>query len=146
MLRRSERPHRAFTLLEGLAAAALLAVGITACMTTLGAIAGAESRAREQDKVQRLALQKYDELISTNQQALASQSGDFADRNMSGYTWNLDLEQSQVNNLDTVVVTVQKQNPSSRDPKGVAEGLIYISPTTTSSTTTTTGASSTGGG
>ena len=133
MYKRYEPRHRGFTLIESLAAAALLAVGITASMSALGAVAKEETKAREVDYVQGLAQQKYDELISTNQQVLASQTGDFSDRNIQGYTWNLDVETSQVNNLDTVSVTVQKQNPSSTDPKGVAEGMIYISPNTTNS-------------
>jgi len=128
------RRSKAFTLIEALASAALLGVGITACMSALGAVAKEEARAREVDYVQGLARQKYDEEVSTNQQVLASQSGDFSDHNIQGYTWNLDVETSQVNNLNTVVVTVQKQNAASTDPQGTVEGLIYISPTTTNST------------
>ncbi len=135
MRHRVESRRLGFTLIEALAAAALLGVGITASMSALGAIAGAETRAREHEKVQRLALQKYDELVSTNQQALASQSGDFTDRNLPGYSWNLAVDPSQVSNLDTVTVTVNKQNPSSSDPVGTAEGLIYISPNGTTSAT-----------
>jgi prepilin-type N-terminal cleavage/methylation domain-containing protein len=144
MLRRYKFPGpgfkgRGFTLIESLAAAALMAVGITASMSALGAVAKEEARAREVDFVQRLARAKYDELVSTNQQTIASQSGDFSDRNIQGYTWNLDVESSTVNNLDTVTVTVQKQNGGSGDPEGIVEKLIYISPSTTSTTTTGTG-------
>jgi Tfp pilus assembly protein PilV len=126
---------KGFTLIEALASAALMAVGITACMSALGAVAKEEALAREKDVVQRLARQKYDELLSTTQQALASQSGDFSDRNQPDYTWNLDVETSQISNLDTVTVTVQKQNAGSKDPKGTIEGMLYVSPTTTTTTT-----------
>jgi type II secretory pathway pseudopilin PulG len=129
--------HKAkgFTLIEALAAATLAGVGITACMSALGAVAHEQALCKEKDVVQRLARQKYDELISTNQQALASQSGDFTDRNMPDYTWNLDVENSQVSNLDTVTVTVQKQNPGSKDPVGTIEGMVYVSPNTATGTT-----------
>lgn len=119
---------RGFTLIESLAAAALMAVGVTAAMSAMGAIAKEEARAREVDFVQQLAQEKYDELVTTNQQTLASQSGDFSDRNLQGYTWNLVVESSAVNNLDTVTLTVQKQGAGSSDPQAVVESLIYISP------------------
>jgi prepilin-type N-terminal cleavage/methylation domain-containing protein len=129
---------RGFTLIEALASAALLGVGITATLSALGAIAKSEAAVRERSMLQSMATDKYDELISTNQQALSSQSGDFTDRNVQGYTWNLDVENSQVSNLSTVTLTVQKQNAQPSDPTGVAEGLIYISPNSTSVSSSTT--------
>jgi prepilin-type N-terminal cleavage/methylation domain-containing protein len=136
MIRRSRTPNRGFTLIEALASAALLAVGITASLSALGAIAKSEAGLRERAVLQRMAADKYDEMISTNQQALASQSGDFTDRNITGYTWNMDVETSAVTNLDTVTVTVQKQNATAHDPVGTVEGLLYISPNSTNASAT----------
>lgn len=132
MRKRPKMAVHGFTLIEALASAALLGVGITATLGALGAISKAESGARERAELQRMASDKYNELISTNQQALSSQSGDFTDRNLSGYTWNLDVEPSQVSNLDTVSVTVQKQNAGPHDPVGRIEGMAYVSPNSTS--------------
>jgi prepilin-type N-terminal cleavage/methylation domain-containing protein len=130
MTRRSSRfqTRRGFTLIEALAAAALLGVGITAALSALGAIAKTEAAIQDKARMQRMAQEKYDEMVSTNQQALASQSGDFTDRNLPGYTWNLDL--------DTVTVTVQKQNAGARDAEGRVEGMLYISPNSTSASAT----------
>jgi prepilin-type N-terminal cleavage/methylation domain-containing protein len=138
MTRRSSRfqTRRGFTLIEALAAAALLGVGITAALSALGAIAKTEAAIQDKARMQRMAQEKYDEMVSTNQQALASQSGDFTDRNLPGYTWNLDVETSQVTNLDTVTVTVQKQNAGARDAEGRVEGMLYISPNSTSASAT----------
>jgi hypothetical protein len=114
----------------------LLGVGMTAALSTLGSIAKGEGRGRDKEFLQRLAIEKYDELVTTNQQPLTSSNGDFTDRNISGYTWNLDVEPSSTNNLDTVVVTVTKSGAAKSDPEGKMYGLIYLSPSTTSSTTT----------
>jgi type II secretory pathway pseudopilin PulG len=130
------RRSKAFTLIEALAAAALLGVGITAALSALGAISKTEAAVQERGRLQRMAQDKYDELISTNQQTVASQSGDFTDRNLQGYTWNLDVESSEVSNLDTVTVTVQKGNAGANDPVGRVEGLLYISPNSTTASAT----------
>ncbi|HWD37548.1 MAG TPA: prepilin-type N-terminal cleavage/methylation domain-containing protein [Fimbriimonas sp.] len=127
MLRRS---RFGFSLLESLAAAALLAVGVTAAMAALSSVSYNEKAARDQEYVDRLASEKYDELISTNQAALANASGDFSDRNIQGYTWNLEVGQSQVTNLDTVTLTVQKQPAGKKDPVGRVEGMMYVPPAT----------------
>jgi len=139
MLNLLSKPARAqgFTLLEALASAVLLGVGMTAALSTLGAIAKSEDRARVRETLQRLALEKYDELVTTTQQPLASQTGDFTDRNISGYNWNLDVEPSTTTNLDTVVMTVTKQGEAKTFPTGVVYGLIYIPPSSTAGGTAT---------
>ena len=127
--------RRGFTLYEALGAAVLLGVGVTATMSTLGKIAAGESRAHEKEMLQRLAIEKYDELVTTTQQPLASSNGDFTDRNITGYTWNLDVEPSSTTDLDTVVITVTKSGASKSDPVGEMDGLIYIPPATSTTGT-----------
>jgi len=127
------RKNRAgFTLLEALVAAALLATGVVAVLSAFGALNRTEASAREVETMQRLAFQKYDELLATSTDLTAPQDGDFSDRNIDGYTWKSEEEPSGVDNLDAVTVTVQKSNDNSSNPlTGIAYGLVYVTPTTT---------------
>jgi len=128
------RNRAGFTLIEALVAAALLATGVAATLGAFGALNHTEASAREVETMQRLAFQKYDELLATSTDLTAPQDGDFSDQNLSGYTWKSEEEPSGVENLDAVTVTVQKANDNSSNPlSAVAYGLVYVPPTTTDS-------------
>ncbi len=133
---------RGFTIYEALAAVAVFSIGGIASLSAIQSMARSESRARKTELLQRLAFDKYDELVSTGQ-ATTAQEGTFDDRNLSQYNWKLEVDTTSVDNLDAVTVTVTEGNDSQSSSKGVAEGLFYdtstISSTGTNSTTGTGG-------
>lgn len=116
--------NRAFTLIEGLVAAAILAIGVVGTLSGFGSLARIEARARETEQLQMLALDKYDELISTSTLPVVSQSGDFTDHGLNGISWRLDIAQTSVQDLNSAVVTVTvDSDPTHR--KAVATGLLF---------------------
>ena len=89
-----------------------------------------------QERLQRLAVQKYDELIATSALSSASQSGDFKDRNLDGIEWKADVVPSGVTNLDQIKVTVYETDSSGNGGSAEIDGLRYNPPVTTSTPAT----------
>lgn len=133
------RSRAGFTLVEALVSAALLASGAVAVLGAFGALNRTQAAAQETETMQRLAYQKYDELLATSLDITQPQEGDFQDQNEPRYNWSMSEEPSGVDNLDAITVTVRKVNDNSSNPRtAVATGLLYVPPT--DSTTGTTGA------
>lgn len=124
-----------FTLLEALAAVALLGVGIVGSVSAFGTVIQTEDRARQREHMQRLAEDKLAELMATGQ-ATTSSNGDFQDQNEPNYTWRLEVNTSGITDLNSVTLTVERSN---NNDKARLDTLVYVPPTT--STT----AGSTGG-
>lgn len=120
-------------MVEALASVILIGVGIAAALGGISAITKSESDGQDRERLERLAMQKYDELVATGNMTSA-QSGDFTDRNVSDVTWQSQVSASGVDNLNHVSVTVQRSNDS-KSPVAVFDGLIYVQPTTTTGTT-----------
>lgn len=131
---RRRRLSSGFTLLEALAAVTLLGIGIVGAMTANSQIIRTEDRARQTERLQRLAQGKLAELIATGQ-AATSTSGDFMDQNIQDVTWNLESNTTGITDLDSVRLTVQ--GPGGDNDKYQLDTLLYVPPTTTTSTTTT---------
>jgi uncharacterized membrane protein YgcG len=113
-------------------AAILLAIGISGAMAALGAMADARYRIIESERMQRLAFDKYDELVGTVSYSTASLSGDFSDRYESRYTWRADLTETGTTNIYSLTVYVDPV--AGRDAKTVQiTGLLYIASTSGSS-------------
>lgn len=128
----SGHSRRGFTLVEALAAVALIAVGVVAALNALGAMATSEGRARELEVMQRMAINKLHELTATGQ-ATTAMSGNFEDQNDTTYQWSLEVDTTGVTDLSAVTVSVtRRDNPSG--PKQTVESLQYTSSSTTSST------------
>lgn len=128
-----------FTLVEALVSAALLSVGAVAVLGAIGAIYRTQASAQEAETMQRLAYEKYDELVATSLDITQPQEGDFQDQNETRYNWSMTEEPSGVDNLDAITVTVRKVNDNSANARtAVATGLLYVPPV--DSTTGTTGA------
>lgn len=124
-----------FTLIEAIVSVALVAVGVVSTMNALGAMTRSDRELRDRERMQRLAIQKYDELIGTGILTNASQSGDFKDRNIDTYTWKAEVIPSGVTNLDQIRVTVS--NPDlDNGPTAEMDGLRYTAPTTSTTTGT----------
>jgi prepilin-type N-terminal cleavage/methylation domain-containing protein len=122
-----QRAKYGFTLIEALVAVVILAIGIVGTMAGYQNLSRIESRSQQSELLQRLAYEKYDEEIATPQAQLAATSGDFGDRNLTGYTWALTVDPTSVTDLMAVTVTVTKDSDAGRSggAKGVARGLYY---------------------
>ncbi|MGV3618264.1 MAG: type IV pilus modification PilV family protein [Fimbriimonas sp.] len=124
---------RGFTLVEALAAILILTIGIVSVYGGLSSLTKAEARARAQDLVQRLADEKYEELISTEPDLSAPTSGNFEDRDLPDFTWEMESTPTGIENLQAITVRVEPRQPDDRSPTGVASGVIYVPPVTTTS-------------
>jgi type II secretion system protein I len=123
--------RRGFTLIEALVAVALLTGGIVAVLGSLGAMARTEARFRDQEQMQRLAVQKLDELVATIDVGAASESGDFKDQGEDRFVWSSDVGVTGVENLTAVTVTVRHTGSSETgSPDAKVTSLVYLPPAT----------------
>ncbi len=119
--------RRGFTLIEAIAAIALVGIGVASAMGGLAAMAKTDRILLEREELQRLAVQKYEEVIATGLLDTAELSGDFAEQNIEGFEWEVAVEPSGEENLEIVTVTVTR----SGDPEGpqtTVDGLYFQAP------------------
>jgi prepilin-type N-terminal cleavage/methylation domain-containing protein len=120
------RPRAGFTLLEALAAVALLGIGIVATTSSFGALIRNEDRARMTEKMQGLAEAKLAELQALGT-ATTSANGDFTEEGEPDYTWSLEANTSGVTDLDAVKITVTHENGGET---AKIDTLVYVPPQT----------------
>lgn len=126
-----------FTIVEALVSAVLLAVGIAAAMSALGALAGAENRMRDRERFTALARSKYDELLLEDPNAASGDdSGDFSDQGEPDVEWTWTSEASGTENLDAVQLVVRARNGGEGGATAVLSGLRFRPPLTTAATET----------
>lgn len=130
----SKGSKSAFTLIEAIVTVALVAIGVVGVVGGFQALTTSQTRAQETERMQRLAFQKYDEMIAVQGTASADLGGDFSDRGMPAYKWEASVQPTGVDNLDSVTVTVSRIKDSA-GPQAKAEGLIYTQPTATGAAT-----------
>ena len=123
-MRRRAYPFRScFSLIEVLVAAFLLGFGIVATLECLSAITSSQIRSMESERMQRLALRKYDEIVALGELNAGQVDGDFQDIGEDRYTWHADRIATGTTNLDSLRVQVTKKGQQSNQPVQV-EGLI----------------------
>lgn len=128
------RSLRGFTLIEAVASIGLVAIGIASAMGGLGAMAKTDRQMQEREIMQRLAVQKYDEIVSTNAIDTAELNGDFSDRSDDRYEWRAEVEPSGEENLEILTVTVKRLD-TEEGPEATLDGLVYRPPVDTGGTT-----------
>ncbi len=128
--------NKGFTLIEAMVSAALVAVGVASALGAYGALTKAQSQIQERDRMQRLAISKYDELAASGLSNAAS-SGDFQDYSDSRYKWTAGIANTATSGLQSLTLTVTSNLPNDSTHVSV-EGLLY-DPTTTASGTGATG-------
>jgi prepilin-type N-terminal cleavage/methylation domain-containing protein len=121
------RGSRAFTLIEALVAVALVGIGIAAAMGGLARLSASQYRARETERMQRLACQKYDELAATGALSSSDLNGDFADYSHEEYEWQATVEPTGVQDLNAVTITVDRRGEED-GPSAKITGLVYEAP------------------
>lgn len=127
------RRKRGFSLVEVLVAIALLGVGISACLSALGEMANGEARAEVTERLQMLAHRKLQEIIATAEYQQAPLDGNFEIEGYPDITWNAEDEQSGVENLEIVRLTVQSPTGGATSSFTVTQ-LIYRQPQDTGGT------------
>jgi prepilin-type N-terminal cleavage/methylation domain-containing protein len=118
---------RGFTLIEALVAVAIASTGIVAALGGLSSLNAAEVRLLDKEQMNRLAFEKYDELVAT--QSFSSTNGDFTDRNENRFNWNSTVSTTGVDNLSVLTVTVSPVDNS--DLQETVNGLVFQPPQTT---------------
>jgi type II secretory pathway pseudopilin PulG len=111
---------------EALVSLVLAGGAIAALVTTIGETDKAEARTLQAEKLQRLAHQKLDEIIAT--QDFNSQGGDFADQGQPNIQWTMTDDSTGVENLDQVIVTVTQDESDSTAQ--TVQTLLYKAPQT----------------
>ena len=129
--------NKGFTLIEVVVASVLVAIGVAGALRAFGALTHAQATLQERDRMQRLAVSKYDELITTGL-SNAPSDGDFQDYNESRYKWTVDIEATGTENLQSVKVTVVSTDPSDANQASV-DGLVFTPPPPSGTGTGTTG-------
>lgn len=109
---------------------ALVAVGITALAVSslVGALAGmtrANRLAIERERVHTLAHEKFEELRATGDFRTVA-SGDFSDRNVSGFAWTAERLPTGTENLEIYTVTVRSTALPALQAQ--AQGLMFVPP------------------
>lgn len=119
---------KAFTLVELLVAISLTAIGIVAMVGALSGMTRAQSALEDQERVYRLAEEKYDELVATGAWEIESE-GEFDGANAGEYSWSLEVVDTGVESLSGLRLTVSPVSGNRRS--AVIEGLVLTPPQTT---------------
>src|SRR4051794_22866884 len=88
--------RRGFTIMKAIVSIALTTLGILGAMGALGSLTKAQTIMLQTDRMDRLAYQKYQEILAT--QDYNTTSGDFKDWNDDKYVWEASINSSSVQN------------------------------------------------
>lgn len=127
MSKGSSSRRRGFTLIEAIVSIVFVSVGIVSALSGLAMMSKNDYLLREREELQRLAVQKYDELIATGAIDTAELNGDFNDRNIDKYEWRAEVTPSGEENLNILTVTVKEANNES-GPQAVVDGMLFQPP------------------
>lgn len=115
--------RRGFTMVEAIISIALAGFGVAAIVGAMGSVNLAEANALERERMQQLAIDKFDELVATEEYN-STTSGTFEDRNEPDYEWSAEVEATGVEGLDELVLTVTRSS-GDRDAEITISGLLY---------------------
>lgn len=124
---------KGFTLVEVVVSVALLAIGIVVSLGSLSAMTKTEVKLRKTEEMNRLAVQKIEEVLAVGNATTAETSGTFDDYGYTGYEWSLEVAPSGTENLDTIRVTVTEASANSSAGVSISS-LLYTPPSTTGAT------------
>ncbi len=101
------RASKGFTLIEAIVSVALVSTAVAASVGALGGLSKTEWLARHRETMERLAVQKSDELIATGAlESSGALSGDFSEQGETRFTWSAEILATGIENLDTLDVTI----------------------------------------
>lgn len=122
-----------FTLIEMMVATVLVGIGVASVFGGIRSLTKTDLKAREAALLQRLAVQKFNQLGNVANPDTEDNKGDFTDQGYADVSWTLTVEASGTENVEQVTVTATRG-----DEEQSLTGLVFVRPTTT--TTTATGA------
>lgn len=96
-------------------------------MSGLAVMAKTDRLILERERMQKMAVQKYDEIIATGQIDTAELSGDFTEQNIDGYEWSATIEPSGEENLEILTIAVNKTGDA-EGPQATMDGLLFRPP------------------
>ena len=126
-----KRLVKGFTVMEALAAAVLVGVGVTAGMSAIGSMSQTEIRMRESEKLSRLAHMKLDEIMALGNATNTDTDGDFEEYGEPNYEFTVEVQPSGIDSLDTILVIAKKSNSDTTAQEGRAGGLLFTPTETT---------------
>ena len=124
---------KGFTIVEVVVSVALLAIGIVVSLGSLSAMTKTEVKLRKTEEMNRLAVQKIEEVLAVGNATTAETSGTFDDYGYTGYEWSLEVAPSGTENLETIRVTVTEASANSSAGVSVSS-LLDTPPSTTGAT------------
>ncbi|HEV2473164.1 MAG TPA: type II secretion system protein [Chthonomonadales bacterium] len=125
-VRKSGCRAHGFTLLELLVATVFVGISVVGVMGGIRALTLTQIRATNVNLLQRLAMQKLNELGSVTSLNSADTSGDFSEYGYPTATWQITITPSGVQNIDSVKVTAAQGAAS----QSLTE-MMYVRPTST---------------
>lgn len=102
----------------------LVGTGLAALTSGLGAITKSFRKSVEREEVERLAQDKYDELVATGEYVVAAE-GEYEDERNKGAKWSIEPSTTSIEGVVYVRVTVEVPR-SGRS--ALVEGLVYSPP------------------
>ncbi|MCG9895563.1 MAG: prepilin-type N-terminal cleavage/methylation domain-containing protein [Fimbriimonadaceae bacterium] len=118
------RGRKGFSLVEVLAAAVLVGVGVAALFGALSSLSQAQGRMQEREVMVRLADSKLAELAATRTY-LVEPEGGFENPEEQDYRWTAETEPTGTENLDLLRVRVSRTD---RDGETISETLVFTAP------------------
>lgn len=107
----------------------LVAIGVAGTLSGIASMSKAQSRIQEQDRMQRLAMSKYDEVVAGGIDN-ADTKGDFTDYGDERYRWTSEIGTTSVQDLSSLKITVSASDPQDATEVSV-EGLVFVPPAST---------------
>ena len=106
-----------------------MGVGLVSVFSAFAAISSSEARARDVEKMHRLAIAKYDEMRAITDTFAGSENGDFSDMGEADYVWELQVDPTGIENLNAITINVEKRGQSGdRSPNASVSGLVFEPP------------------
>jgi prepilin-type N-terminal cleavage/methylation domain-containing protein len=121
--------RKGFSLVEALVSIALTGIGVAAVMGAIGSMTNAQTRLLDRERMQLLAVEKFDELVATGDFDFDS-SGDFVDRGEDRYEWTSTVATTGIENLSHLRVVVRPQQDQAQLEVEVS-GLVFDPPPAT---------------
>ncbi|HWA83951.1 MAG TPA: prepilin-type N-terminal cleavage/methylation domain-containing protein [Fimbriimonadaceae bacterium] len=122
---------RGYTLIEAMVSTVLVTVGLIAMIGAFSNLTRNQNIVVQGERMQRLAIDKYQELVATEALQTQALNGDFSDRGEDNYLWEASVGETGTQNLTALTVTVTLRDSTDDKEKAVVNGVVYQQPQTT---------------
>lgn len=112
-----------------LVAIVIVGMAIVASVSSLGRLTSSFRRSQETEVIQRLAQEKFDEIVATGDWQTVSE-GTFEGDRYAGFSWESETETTTIAGVQYLRVTVT-HTVDQRQDTSYAEGLVYLPATST---------------